>query len=104
MPKGYVIIQEEFHDREGMEAYSQVSRASLGEFGATVLIVDENVQVLEGTWHGSRTVVVEYESVEKAREWYRSANYQAALPLRLAASDCNTIIASGFVPRTAATD
>jgi uncharacterized protein (DUF1330 family) len=62
-----------------------------------VLVVDEDVEVLEGTWHGNRTVVVEYESVAKAREWYASASYRAALPLRQAAADCNVVIASGFV-------
>jgi len=86
-----------------MEPYSQVSGGSLGEHGATVLVVDENVEVLEGEWHGNRTVILEYESVEKARQWYESASYQAALPLRQAAADCNVVIASGFVPRAAET-
>ena len=99
MTKGYVILTEAIHDAAGMEVYGEASRASLVEHEGRVLVVDADVAVLEGEWHGTRTVIVEYESVEKARAWYESASYQAALPLRQAAADCNVVIAAGFVPR-----
>ncbi|MGO8860163.1 MAG: DUF1330 domain-containing protein [Acidimicrobiales bacterium] len=99
MPKGYVILTEAVHDPGGMEEYSRASGASLAAYGGTPVVVDEHVEVLEGEWHGTRTVIVEYESVEKAREWYASDLYQAAVPLRQAAAECNVVIASGFVPR-----
>ncbi len=96
MPKGYVILTEDIHDRALMDAYGAASTAPLIEFGGRVLVVDENVDLLEGTWHGTRTVIVEFESVERAREWYDSASYRAALPLRRAAAECNVVIAAGF--------
>jgi uncharacterized protein (DUF1330 family) len=96
VPKGYVILTEDIRDQEGMDAYGAASTAPLIEFGGRVLVVDEHVEVLEGTWHGSRTVVVEFDSVEKVRKWYASPSYQAALPLRQAAADCNVVIATGF--------
>jgi uncharacterized protein (DUF1330 family) len=98
MPKGYVILTEAIRDPEGMDAYGQASMPSLGENRAKVLVVDADVEVLEGDWHGTRTVIVEFESVEAARQWYASATYQAALPLRQAAADCNVVIVSGFDP------
>jgi uncharacterized protein (DUF1330 family) len=52
--------------------------------------------VLEGDWHGPQTVVLEFESVEAAREWYHSDAYQAAAKLRHAAADCNGVIVSGL--------
>ena len=65
--KGYVILTEDIHDAEGMAAYGRASAASLAEFGGRPLVVDHDVEVLEGTWHGTRTVVVEFESVDRAR-------------------------------------
>jgi uncharacterized protein (DUF1330 family) len=104
MPKGYVILQENIHDPDAMALYSGASAAPLIEHGGRVLVVDENVQVLEGEWHGTRTVIVQYESVDKAREWYESAGYQAVIPLRQVAADCNVVIASGFeLPSTSPT-
>ena len=99
MPKGYVILTESIHDPEGMEAYSEASRASMLEFGGVPLVVEENVEVVEGRWHGNRTVIVEFESVEKVREWYRSDSYQAARPRRQAAAECNVVIVGGWVPK-----
>jgi uncharacterized protein (DUF1330 family) len=96
MPKGYVILTEDIHDADGMEAYGRASTPPLIEHGGKVLVVDADVQVLEGQWHGTRTVVVEFESVDRARQWYESPDYQAARTIRTAAADCNVVIASGF--------
>lgn len=96
MPKGYVILTEAIKDQEGMDAYSRASTRALVESRAKVLSVDTRPEVLEGEWHGNRTVVVEFESVEAARAWYESASYQEAKPLRQAAADCNVVILSGF--------
>ena len=98
MPKGYVILTEDIHDRDMMDAYGPASWPSVVEYGGKCLVANENFEVIEGEWHGTRTVVMEYESVEQARQWYTSASYQAVLPMRLAASDCNGIIVAGFEP------
>jgi len=101
MPKGYVIITEAIHDDAGMAAYGRASMPSIGEHGARVLAAEEHVEVLEGQWHGTRTVVLEFESVAAARRWYTSDTYQAALPLRQAASECNAVMLAGFeLPRS----
>ena len=96
MPRGYVVLTEAIHDPDGMRVYEKASTPSVVEHGAKVLSVDEDVQVLEGEWHGNRTVLLEFESVDAAREWYESDGYQAAKPLRQGASDCNAVILSGF--------
>jgi uncharacterized protein (DUF1330 family) len=94
--KGYVIVTEDIHDPDGMLEYQKASTPSIIEFGGRPVVVDDDLQVLEGSWHGSRTVVVEFDSVEQARAWYESPSYQAALPLRLAAADCTAVLAKGF--------
>ena len=50
--------------------------------GATILAFDQNAEALEGEWHGTQTVLLEFESVEAAREWYNSDAYQEAVKLR----------------------
>ena len=92
--KGYVILTEAIKDPEGMKAYGQAARATMS--GATALAVDTAPTVLEGTWHGDQTVVLEFESVDAARAWYESEGYQNAAKLRHAAADCNVVIIAGF--------
>jgi len=96
MPKAYIILTEAIKDREGMQAYSRAAAPSMISSGASVLAVDPEPQLLEGQWHGDRTVVLEFASVEAARAWYESAAYEKAKPLRQAAADTNAVIVSGF--------
>jgi len=96
MPKGYVIFTEVIRDPDGMNEYGRASGPTVAEHGAKVLAVDERVEVLEGEWHGERTVVLEFESVDAARNWYTSETYQAAIPLRHAAAESNAVLICGF--------
>jgi uncharacterized protein (DUF1330 family) len=96
MPKGYVILTEAIRDRAGMDAYGRAAGPSIAQGGVSVLAVDPQPQVLEGDWHGSQTVILEFESVDAARAWYESAAYQKAKRLRQAAADTNAVIVSGF--------
>ena len=94
MAKGYVILTEAVKDPEGMKAYGQAAGAAMG--GVNVLAVDTAPKVVEGSWHGNQTVVLEFESVDAARAWYESEAYQKAAKLRQAAADSNVVILSGF--------
>ena len=99
MPKGYVIFTEAIRDPEGMTAYGQAAGPTLAERSVAVLAVDQAPEVLEGEWHGNQTVILEFDTVEAAREWYESAEYGEAKLLRQAAADANVVIVSGFEPR-----
>ena len=94
MPKGYVIITEDIKDPAGMAEYGKLASQTMAN--ATVLAFGPPAETLEGQWHGTQTVLLEFESVEAAKEWYYSDAYQEALKLRQAAADSNGIIVSGF--------
>jgi uncharacterized protein (DUF1330 family) len=94
VPKGYIIITEDIKDAAGMAEYAKLAGKAMA--GSKLLSFDQKPEVLEGEWHGSQTVVLEFESVEAAREWYHSDAYQAAAKLRQAAADCNGVIVSGL--------
>ncbi|MGE2733006.1 DUF1330 domain-containing protein [Mycolicibacterium vaccae] len=94
MAKGYVIITEDIKDPAGMSEYAKLAGQTMGN--AKVLAFGPPTEALEGEWHGTQTVLLEFESVEAAKEWYYSDEYQAAAKLRQAAADCNGVIVSGF--------
>ncbi len=98
MPKAYVILTEAVKDEAGMAAYSKAAAPSLSGDGVSVLAADASPQTLEGDWHGDRTVVLEFESVEAAENWYTSPEYEKAKPLRHAAAETNAVIVKGFDP------
>jgi uncharacterized protein (DUF1330 family) len=92
--KGYVIITEDIKDPAGMAEYGKLASQTMGN--AKVLAFGPAAEALEGQWHGTQTVLLEFESVEAAKQWYHSDEYQAAAKLRQAAADCNGVIVSGF--------
>ncbi|MGH3643696.1 MAG: DUF1330 domain-containing protein [Mycobacterium sp.] len=94
MAKGYVIITEDIKDAAGMAEYGKLASQTMST--AKVLAFGPAAETLEGEWHGTQTVLLEFESVEAANEWYHSDEYQAAAKLRQAAADCNGVIVSGF--------
>jgi uncharacterized protein (DUF1330 family) len=94
VPKGYIIITEDVKDPAGMAEYGKLASQAMA--GSTLLSFDSKPEVLEGEWHGTQTVLLEFESVEAAREWYNSDAYQEAAKLRQAAADCNGVIIAGL--------
>jgi len=96
MPKGYAIFTEDITDPEAMGAYAQVAIPTVMAAGGTPIVAGAAEDVLEGAWHGDQTVIIEFESVEAARTWYHSPEYQAVIGQRHAAAHSNGVIISGF--------
>ncbi len=96
MPKGYVIFTDDIHDQAEIDAYVQQAVPTILQAGGQILVADDAPDPLEGSWHGKRTVLLEFESVEAARNWYRSAEYQGLAVRRHAAADSNAAIVAGF--------
>lgn len=96
MAKGYVVVTENVTDEEGMGAYTGKALPTILAAGANVLVAGPPAKVLEGQWHGTQTVLLEFESVEAAQAWYDSPEYQEAIPLRQAAAEANFAILPGF--------
>ncbi|BBX01444.1 hypothetical protein BST36_15450 [Mycolicibacterium moriokaense] len=94
MPKAYILITEDVKDPAGMAEYGKLASQTMGS--AALLSFDTNAEVIEGQWHGTQTVLLEFESEEAAKEWYYSDAYQEALKLRQAAADCNGVILHGL--------
>lgn len=94
MPKAYIVITEDVKDPAGMAEYGKLASKAMA--GATLLAFDTKAETLEGEWHGSQTVLLEFESADAARDWYKSDAYQEAVKLRQAAADCNGAILHGL--------
>ena len=97
MTKGYVIFAMTIHDQAGFEAYLQKALPTLIQSGGRPIIVDDHPEVIEGSWHGTRTAVLEFESVDAARTWYKSPGYQAIVGERHKAAETNAVIVGGLV-------
>ncbi len=96
MPKGYVIFTDTVKDQEGMGIYLQAALPTLIAAGGSPIVFGPPEDVVEGDWHGDQTVILEFASVEAARGWYNSPEYQAVIGKRHAAAQSNVAIIGGF--------
>jgi uncharacterized protein (DUF1330 family) len=96
MPRGYVIFTMAIRDSARFDGYVQKALPTILQSGGRPIIVHDDPEVIEGTWHGTRTVVLEFDSVDAARNWYRSSQYQTVVGERHACTESNTIIVRGF--------
>lgn len=99
-PKGYVVFDLDIADPEGYEAYRQKGQASVRRYGGRVLSGEPAprgiVETLEGDWDTKRFVILEFPTVQTARDWYGSEEYQAAARHRQATSTGRVLLVEGW--------
>ncbi len=96
MAKGYFIFTEDIKDEAALGAYAGKAIPTIMQSGGKPIVVERNAEVIEGTWHGQQTIIIEFESVDAAKAWYNSPEYQAIIGERHAAADSNAVVVSGF--------
>lgn len=99
-PKAYVVFDLEITDPAAYEAYRLDGQASVRRWGGRILSGEPApqgiVESLEGNWRTKRLVIVEFPSLEVARDWYHSDEYQAAARKRQASSTGRVLLVEGW--------
>ena len=94
MPKGYVIARADITDPDAYAQYAVQATEAIKAHGGKPLARGGRHEALEGPAR-KRNVVLEFESFEKAREYYHSAQYQAAKALREGAAEMEMVLVEG---------
>ena len=92
----YIIASQRITDPETFGKYAQAVGPTVAAHGGKVLTAGD-AEVLEGN-PDPMTVVIEFESVEKAKAWYNSSEYQAIIGLRHESTTGWAVLGSEFVP------
>ena len=94
----YIISDVTIRNEEALQTYRSRAAASIAQYGGRYLVRGGQVETLEGGWHPTPLIVVEFPDIEQARRWYASAEYAAALDVRDAALSRHLILADGMAP------
>jgi uncharacterized protein (DUF1330 family) len=82
----YVISEVEVLDDRLIETYRAMAQATIEQYGGRYIVRGGAVELVEGERNAARRfVIVEFPSMERAREWYRSPEYAQALKVRATA-------------------
>ena len=91
----YVIAEIEVDNPEGYEEYKKLAPPPIAAYGGKYIARGGRVENLEGDWQPNRIVILEFESVEKAKQWLDSDEYRGARALRHKYATTNMIVVEG---------
>ena len=92
----YVIgAIQSVNDPAGFLEYQNLALPTLAKYGGTVVVGGNKIQVADGNWSPMGTVVVAFETMAKAKEWYDSPDYNPLVSRRTASADSGVIFIDG---------
>ena len=92
----YVISDVEILDASTVEQYRSLAQSTIAKYGGRYIARGGRVDSIEGGWAPRHLVIVEFQTLERAHEWYRSPEYAEALRLRATALDRRLIFVEGL--------
>ena len=95
--RGYIVAESKVHDTVAYERYKPLSLAAVEQYGGRFIVRGGPAEILEGPWSApQRLIIVEFDSVEQARNFYHSPEYQQARQTREGAAEMNMLVVSGI--------
>ena len=76
---------------DGLEEYRSLTIASVAKWGGELVAHGDNIEVAEGDWRPVGVAVLEFDSLERAKQWHELPDHQEALAL-LHASATNRLV------------
>ncbi len=91
----YVVASlAEVKDPDLMSKYAEIAIQTVAAHGGKFL-ESGDIEKLDGEWNVLSGVVIEFPNKEAAKAWYNSPEYQAALPMRLNATQSSLLLFPG---------
>jgi uncharacterized protein (DUF1330 family) len=93
----YLIADiERINDPSAYERYRSAVSPGLEAAGGRYFARGGAIDVLEGAWRPGRLVLVRFDSMETARDWWASPAYEPLRKLRQEATATNMIVVDGL--------
>ena len=87
----YVIVEIHVTDPVKFEEYKKLAQGSIGSFGGKYVARGGRMEMLEGDEIYERIVILEFPTLERAREWWASEQYRKAKELRQSSAETRMI-------------
>ena len=91
----YVIVEIDILDPAGYEEYKKLASATVEKYGGKYIVRGGRTEVLEGDWDPKRIVVLEFESMHRAKEWLYCEEYSEPRKMRHRTAKTNMVVVEG---------
>ncbi len=91
----YVIVDIDVKDTTVYKEYIGLAPATVASYGGKYLARAGRTEKLEGEWVPKRLVILEFESLDRAKAWLNSPEYAPIKKLRHQAAVSNMVAIEG---------
>lgn len=92
----YIIAKVKITDMDKYQQYIKATPATVLKYNGKIIVRGGENTTLEGEPINERVVVIEFPSLEMAKSWYNSTDYQNAKKLREGAAEASFYAISGI--------
>ncbi len=95
----YVIVEIDIIDPAGFEEYKKLASATVEKYGGKYIVRGGRTEVLEGDWKPKRIVVLQFESMQRAKDWLNCEDYREPRKMRHRTAKTRMILVEGNLIR-----
>ena len=92
----YIIVDIDITDPIGYEEYKKLASDTILKHGGKYIARGGTTEVVEGDWKPNRIVILQFDSMEHAKEWLNCEEYREPRKLRQRTSRSNMILVEGI--------
>lgn len=92
----YVIVDIDITDPVGYEEYKRLAAPTVTAHGGRYLVRGGPAEVLEGNGTPHRVVILEFPTMEQAREWWDAPDYRPARAIRQRCARTEMLLVAGI--------
>ncbi len=92
----YILGDIHVTDPAQFDTYRAPAGASIAQYGGRLLAAGGKAELFDGWPVPEFSIIIEFPDAAAARRWYRSPEYQVALPIRLRSSQGRVVLIEGI--------
>ena len=91
----YVIVEIDIVDPTGYEEYKKLASATVEKYGGKYVVRGGAAETLEGDWDPKRIVVLQFDSMQRAKEWLNCEEYREPRKMRHRTARTRMVVVEG---------
>jgi uncharacterized protein (DUF1330 family) len=91
----YIIVDIDIVDPVGYEQYKNLAGATVESYGGKYIVRGGKSEVLEGNWNPKRVVILQFDSIDRAKAWLNCEEYREPRKMRHRTARTNMIVVEG---------
>lgn len=92
----YVIVDVKISNPKEYEEYKKLTPSSIAAFDGRFIVRGGRTENLEGNWQPERIVILEFPSLDRAKQWWNSSEHAPAKSIRQKSATTEMIIVEGY--------